>query len=235
MNSHFQLRNLDDVHYFLGIQVDRIANGLFLHQSKYAFNILLKLGMAHYKPITDKNPCYVSTYNRHSATANVSSTSWLITILDDNSSWHFILSQQVISVYALSSRTSHTTPQATLMLYSRNSPTWIIYTLGPLFFHAYSDADWAGNTDEKRFTTGLTIFLRNSLINWKVQKQRIVGRSSTKAEYWALVVTIAEIVWLRRLAKDFGIQIPNSCRFTMITSQCLQLLEIPFSTPKWSI
>lgn len=56
LNSHFQLHNLDDVHYFLGIQVDRIADGLFLHQSKYASNILLKLGMADYKHVPAPTP-----------------------------------------------------------------------------------------------------------------------------------------------------------------------------------
>ncbi|KAE9167915.1 hypothetical protein PF002_g30753 [Phytophthora fragariae] len=48
---------------------------------------------------------------------------------------------------------------------------------------AYSDADWAGNRDDRRSTVAL---------------------SSTEAQYMALSDCVKECVWMRRLLKDIG-------------------------------
>jgi hypothetical protein len=41
----FALKDLGDLHYFLGIEVKKIPNGLLLTQAKYAANLLAKVGM----------------------------------------------------------------------------------------------------------------------------------------------------------------------------------------------
>ncbi|PKU61734.1 Retrovirus-related Pol polyprotein from transposon TNT 1-94 [Dendrobium catenatum] len=70
---------------------------------------------------------------------------------------------------------------------------------------AYSDADWAGDTQDRRSITGFCIFLGKSLISWCVKKQVTVAKSSTEAEYRALSSATSDIIWLRRLLADFHI------------------------------
>uniref|UniRef100_A0A2N9GQ29 Mitochondrial protein n=1 Tax=Fagus sylvatica TaxID=28930 RepID=A0A2N9GQ29_FAGSY len=62
---------------------------------------------------------------------------------------------------------------------------------------AYSDADWAKDPIDRRFTTGFCFFLGDSLISWRSKKQHIVSRSSTEAEYHALADTTSELLALR--------------------------------------
>lgn len=69
---------------------------------------------------------------------------------------------------------------------------------------AYSDADWAGCLDTRRFTTGWCMYLGDSLISWKCKKQERVSKSSTGAEYLAMTAACSEIIWLRRLLSDIS-------------------------------
>jgi hypothetical protein len=71
--------------------------------------------------------------------------------------------------------------------------------------HAYSNATWASDTVDRRFVTGYYIFLGGSPVAWKAKWQTAVSRSSAEAEVTALAITAAEIIWLRWLLVDFGV------------------------------
>ena len=74
-----------------------------------------------------------------------------------------------------------------------------------LTLQAYSDADWASDPIDRRSTTRYCFMLGDSLISWRSKKQTVVARSSTEAEYRALAATTAELIWLRWLLQDLGI------------------------------
>ncbi|PKU62830.1 putative mitochondrial protein [Dendrobium catenatum] len=79
---------------------------------------------------------------------------------------------------------------------------------GSLQLTAYSDADWASDSLDRKSITGFCIFLGKSLISWCVKKQITVAKSSTEAEYRALASATSDLIWLRRLLLDFHIQQP---------------------------
>ena len=83
----------------------------------------------------------------------------------------------------------------------------IEFTNGPLSLSAYIDADWAGDPDDKRSTSGFLIYLGSNVITWSAKKQPTVSRSSTESEYRALAFASAELCWIRTLLKDLGIYI----------------------------
>ena len=71
----------------------------------------------------------------------------------------------------------------------------------------YSDADWAGDVDTRRSTSGYVFQIGSSTISWSSKKQATVAKSSTEAEYVALSSATQEAVWLRSLMGDLGRQL----------------------------
>jgi hypothetical protein len=51
LEQDFALKDLRDLHYFLGIEVTKIKDGILLSQSKYAMDILQCAGMSKCKPV----------------------------------------------------------------------------------------------------------------------------------------------------------------------------------------
>jgi len=58
---------------------------------------------------------------------------------------------------------------------------------------------------DQRSTTDFCFFLGDSLISWRSNKQTLIARSSTEAEYRALADTTQELLWLRWLLQDMGV------------------------------
>ena len=49
----------------------------------------------------------------------------------------------------------------------------------------YSDANWAGNADDRKSTSGDCFYVGNNLVSWMSKKQNSISLSTTEAEYIA--------------------------------------------------
>jgi hypothetical protein len=64
---------------------------------------------------------------------------------------------------------------------------------------AYADASWACDQDSGRSVTGYVVMVNGTSVSWKSQRQPTVAMSSTEAEYMALFAVTQEVIWMRRL------------------------------------
>jgi hypothetical protein len=82
----------------------------------------------------------------------------------------------------------------------------LVYGCSPssLSLTAYCDADWAGDPETWRSTTGFIIMFGGSAIYWSTRQQKTIAISTTEAEYMAAAETVKEIKWIKQLLRDLG-------------------------------
>ena len=66
------------------------------------------------------------------------------------------------------------------------------------------DADWGGDPNDRRSTSGYIFLLNSQVISWNSHKQATVATSSTQAEYQALSSAVKEAIWIRMLLTEIG-------------------------------
>lgn len=69
----------------------------------------------------------------------------------------------------------------------------------------FSDADWAGDQDDRHSTSGTTFVMTGGAITWSSKKHGMVTLSTAEAEYVALSLATQDAVWLQCLLTDIGV------------------------------
>jgi hypothetical protein len=73
------------------------------------------------------------------------------------------------------------------------------------------DTDYAGELDTRRSTTGYVFILAGGAILWSSRLQVTVAVSTVEAEYMGAASAVKEALWLKKLARDLGLEIGQIC------------------------
>eukprot|EP00253_Pinus_taeda_P033126 PITA_33126 len=74
-----------------------------------------------------------------------------------------------------------------------------------LDIRGFVDADWVGDLDQRRSTSGNVFNLFGGALSWMSKKHFVVALSTTEAEYMAATHASKEAVWLQRLCSSMGL------------------------------
>jgi len=70
---------------------------------------------------------------------------------------------------------------------------------------AFTDADWAGNIDTRKSTSGGCFYVGNNLTSWLCKTQNYVSLSTAKAEYISASSCCTQMIWLKNMMKDYDL------------------------------
>jgi hypothetical protein len=76
--------------------------------------------------------------------------------------------------------------------------------LSPQDVVGYCDADWAGDLEDRRSTTGFVFMIGGGAITWSSKRQPTIALSTTEAEYMASTQATKEAIWMTKLMKELG-------------------------------
>ena len=66
----------------------------------------------------------------------------------------------------------------------------------------FSDSDFAGDSDDRKSTSGQVFFIGKSAITWNTVKQSVVALSSCEAEYIAASAASCQGIWIIRFIEE---------------------------------
>ena len=207
LGTCFHVKDLGKLKYFLGLEVARNDEGIFLSQQKYALEIVKDTGMLGSKPVyfpmeqqhglaKDKSPFSVNPVRYRSLVGRL--IYLLITRPDLSYSVH------TLSQFMQAPREAHWEAALRIVRFVKcTAGQGIMFRADTdLTLTAYCDSDWNSCPLSRRSLTGYVTFLGGSPISWKSKKQDKVSRSSAEAEYRAMRHTLDEILWLIQLLKE---------------------------------
>jgi len=212
LSSEFKLRDLGDVHYFLGIEVQCTGLGLMLCQHKYTLDILTRADMLSCKPVDTPISVSKATIMPDPLFSDATRFRQLVGALQyltfTRPDICFAVNRVCQFMHAPTE--SHWAAVKRILRYLRGTASHGLHITRSSSFalHGFTDADWAGSIEDRKSTGGYLVFFGQTPISWKSSKQRTVARSSTKAEYKALTDGTAEVIWLQYLLTD--LQIPTA-------------------------
>ena len=207
--KEFEIKDLGTLKYFLGIEVSRSKQGLFLSQRKYTLELLAETGMSACEPIdtpievnhglaffSDQIPTNKERYQRI--------VGRLIYLTHTRPDLAYAVS--VVSQFMHNPSDQHMNAVNRILAYLKSAPgKGVLFSKHEHFdVVGYTDSDFAGSKLDRKSTSGYLAFVGGNLVSWKSKKQNVVSLSSAEAEYRAMHHAITELSWLKILLKEIG-------------------------------
>ncbi|XP_035844040.1 uncharacterized mitochondrial protein AtMg00810-like [Helianthus annuus] len=233
LNKEFKIKDLGLLNFFLGLEVTHTKTGLFLNQSKYAYDILSRAGLLDSKPVaTPLTPKDIFNSNGqpfHDPTLYRSLVGALQYLTITRPDLSFAVNQA--SQYLQTPTTTHFQLVKRILCYVKGTVSYgLTFDRPPnTVLLGFSDADWARCIDTRRSTYGYCIYLGGNLVSWSAKKQPTVSRSSCESEYRAMANTASEIIWVTHLLRELHALPPGSPTLFCDNKSALFLSQNPIS------
>lgn len=197
---------------FLGIDITKTTQGLFLNQKRYIMDVLKRFKMyeskERYSPMNDIKSLFVEdgqVLENIPYRAAIGSLLYCAMLTRPDILFPTVL----LSRFCVAPKAIHWTAVKDLMRYLKGTcDLGLLYKQsrdGELDINVYSDADWAGDVESRKSTSGLMILLSGSPIIFASRQQPIVALSSTEAEFVATCEATKELAWLTSFLTELKI------------------------------
>jgi hypothetical protein len=216
LRQSYEMTDLGDISWILGMHVtrDRNAGWIAISQQKYIEEILENFGKSNARPISTPTLANEHLVKLTSPEIDVKAYQSAIGAL-----MYPMLGTRPDLAYTVAALGRHSAnPGADhqraldrAFRYLQATNDWQLVfqhgAPGGNTLHGFVDADWASDVNDRKSTSGFVFMLGGAAISWSSKKQTSMALSSTEAEYIAAAHATREVVWLRRLLAESGLDL----------------------------
>ena len=187
MVSEFEMSMIEDLSYFIGLQIKQMKNSTFVSQGKYIKDMLKKFGMDDSKAIS--TPIGTNGNLDSDASGNMVDQKMYRSMIG---SLLYVTASRPVVMFSVcmcarfqaSPRESFESNKENIEVLEAYTKCWIVVSQRCRFeLIRYSDSDYAGCKVERKSTSSTYQLLGRSLISWPSKMQNSIALSTTKAEY----------------------------------------------------
>lgn len=212
LSKEFEISAIDEANFFLGIKIERNRNerSLYISQAAYIEKILKRFNLSD---TSSKYPMRVDLDLRRASEEEMKTSekfpyreligSLMYLAVVSRPDIMFAVSR--LARYFTCYSHEHWKAAQTVANYVCSTKNCYLCYKGQVEnLEGYTDADWAGDKDERKSTSGLVYTVGGTAFMWSSKRQSIVASSSQEAEYIAQSKCIRNALWVRKLLNDFG-------------------------------
>ena len=218
LSSQFDMKDLGEVNYILGIKLwrDRKNRMLGLSQAGYIDKILARFSMQNSKkgllpfrhgvPLSDDQ--IPKTLEEEKITRQVPYAlavgSFMYAMLCTRPD--ICYSVGMVSQYQSNPRSKHWEVVKYILKYPRRMRDYmLVYHCEDLILIGYTDSGFQSNLDFRKSTSGCVFTLGGGAISWRSVKQSCIVDSTMDAKYVAVCEAVEEAVWFKKFLSDLGV------------------------------
>lgn len=228
----FHMKDLGKLKYFLGIEVARSAEGIYISQRNYVLDIVIETGLLGSKPVSTP-----MEQNHHLASddgpllADPQKYRRLVgrLVYLSISRPELCYSIHILSQFMQAPTEAHWEGALRVVRFLKGSPGKgiLLKADANLELSVYCDADWSSCPSSHRSISSFVVLLGGSPIPWKTKKQDMVSLSSAEAEYRSMRAATKEMRWLIQLVSEFGVKVNKPVLFYCDSQAAIHIASNP--------
>lgn len=211
LQDNFEMQDMGNVKTFLGINIKEKEEGISLSQKDYILKLLYRFNMSDCKAI--KTPMEVKTVIVPESEDSTKLENKPVRELIGCLMYLMLATRPDISIAVNLCSRQQNNPTQNLW---KNLKRILRYLKGTINLEliflrnidvrlvGYADADWAGDSYDRKSTSGYLFKIFGGTVVWNTRKQATVAMSSTESEYVALAEAAKEGIWLQGLIAELG-------------------------------
>ncbi|CAM8943865.1 unnamed protein product [Rhodiola kirilowii] len=195
LKKEFEMKDLGKTKYCLGLQIEHLQNGIFVHQSNYTKKIIKRFNMDKLNPLS--TPMVVRSLDVNKDPFRPCEESEQIL---DPEVPYFV---NLLARFSSAPTKRHWNGVKHIFRYLQGTIDLGLFypnNTKPVLI-GYADAGYLSGPHKGRSQIGYVFTCGGTAISWRSQKQTLVATSSSHAEVIALHEASRECVWLRSMTK----------------------------------
>ncbi|XP_031282139.1 uncharacterized protein LOC116140681 [Pistacia vera] len=196
-HSEFEMTDLGEMSYFLRMEIDQDADGIFVNQRKYASEVLKKFCMENCKQVDlPLVPNLKLSKSDEAEKVDEGLYRSLIGCL------LYLIATRPDIMYATSLMSRFMSQP--IETHFKTAKRVLRYVKGNTDFAVCSGDQKTSN--DMRSTSGYAFFLNCGAICWLSKKQETMAQSTAEAQYISDAVVVSQAIWLRKILKDLKLK-----------------------------